>query len=110
MIYRQLFDRLSGGDASGQAARQTVRAGLVGAGHFATAIVTQSAAIRRMDLPVVAEVDVDLARKAFRLAGYAEEDIVLCSSRGQALAALEQGRRVALPDAMLMSIRAISSR
>jgi predicted homoserine dehydrogenase-like protein len=94
MIYRQLFDRLAGG--------KMVRAGLIGAGHFATAIVTQSVAIRRMDLPVVAEVDVDLARKAFRLAGYAEEDIALCSSRSQALAALERGQRVVLPDAMLM--------
>jgi predicted homoserine dehydrogenase-like protein len=94
MIYRQLFERYASG--------QTVRAGLIGAGHFATAIVTQAAAMRRMDLPVVAEVDVNLARKAFLLAGYAEEDIRSCCSRGEALTALERGQRVVLPDAMLM--------
>jgi predicted homoserine dehydrogenase-like protein len=36
MIYRHLFDRLAKG--------KIVRAGLIGAGHFATAIATQSPA------------------------------------------------------------------
>ena len=94
MIYRPLFDRHAPG--------RIARAGLIGAGHFATAIVTQAPAIRRLDLPVVAEVDVEAARRAFLRAGYAEEDIALCSSRSEALAALERGRRVVLPDAMLM--------
>ncbi len=40
MIYRQMFDRLAKG--------KTVRAGLIGAGHFATAVVTQSVAIPRL--------------------------------------------------------------
>jgi predicted homoserine dehydrogenase-like protein len=94
MIYRQMFDLIAKG--------MIVRAGLIGAGDFATAIVTQASAIRRLDLPVVAELQVELARKAFLLAGYAAEDIALCSSRAQALQALERGRRVVVPDAMLM--------
>ena len=61
MIYRQMFDRLAKGEI--------VRTGLIGAGNFATAIVTQSPAIRRLDLAVVAELDVELARKAYLRGG-----------------------------------------
>jgi predicted homoserine dehydrogenase-like protein len=89
-----MFDRLAQG--------KTVRAGLIGAGNFATAIVTQSAAIRRLDLTVVAELDVELARKAYLRAGYVEENIAVCASPREALQALERGRRVVVPDAMLM--------
>ena len=94
MIYRQLFDRLGKG--------QTVRAGIIGAGDFATAVVTQSAAIRRLDLPIVADIDVDLGRRAFLLAGYGEEEVVVCSSRSAVLQAVETGRRVVVQDAMLL--------
>ena len=94
MIYRQAFDRF--------AKDKIVRAGLIGAGHFATAVVTQSQVIRRLEVPVVAEINVALAQKAFRLAGYAEDDIAVCSNRKEALRALEGGRRVVLTDGMLM--------
>jgi predicted homoserine dehydrogenase-like protein len=94
MIYSQLFDHLAKG--------KSVKAGLIGAGHFATAIVTQSTAISRLDLPIVADINVELARKAFLLAGYSEERIAVCSNRGEALQALERGKRVVLPDGMLM--------
>jgi predicted homoserine dehydrogenase-like protein len=94
MIYSQMFDRLAKGE--------TVRAGLIGAGDFATAIVTQSAAIRRLDVAVVAELGVERAREAYLRAGYAEGDVALCSSRREALQALERGRRVVVPDAILM--------
>ncbi len=94
MIYQQAFDHLAQG--------KTIRAGLTGAGDYATAIVTQAAAMRRIDLAVVAELDVELARRAFLMAGYGEDDIVVCSSRARALQALEQGHRVVLPDGLLM--------
>ena len=94
MIYRQLFDRLAPG--------QTVRAGVIGTGHYATAIVTQSAEIARLDVPVVADLDLESARKAFQRAGVADEEIVACDSRSAALQALERGQRVLLGDARLL--------
>ena len=94
MIYSQVFDRYGRQD--------TVRAGVIGAGHYATAVVTQSASIPRLQVPVVADLSADAARSAFQQAGYAAQDIVLCESRAQAMAALEGGKRVVLTDAMIM--------
>jgi len=94
MIYRQLFDRL--------APDKQVRAGVIGTGHYATAIVTQSADMARLDVPVVADIDLESARKAFRRAGFADETIVECESRDAALQAMERGQRVILGDALMM--------
>jgi predicted homoserine dehydrogenase-like protein len=94
MIYQHLFDRVK--------APATVRAGLIGAGQFGTPIVTQAPLIPRLDVPVVADINIEAGRQAFRLAGFADGDIVVCESRADALQALEAGRRVILQDAMLM--------
>ena len=94
MIYSQLFDRLAP-DAK-------VRAGIIGTGHYATAIVTQSADIARLDVPVVADIDLESARRAFQRAGLADDVIVACDSRAAALRAMERGQKVILADALLM--------
>ena len=94
MIYRQLFDRL--------APDVPVRAGIIGTGHYATAIVTQSADMARLEVPVVADIDLHNARRAFVRAGHADDDIVECDSRSTALQAIERGKRVILGDALLM--------
>jgi predicted homoserine dehydrogenase-like protein len=79
-----------------------VKAGVIGTGHYATAIVCQSRSIPMLDIAVVADVDVDQGRRAFHLAGVAAERIAVCDSRAAALAALERGDSVVLPDAGLM--------
>ena len=94
MIYQHLFDRVQ--------APATVRAGLIGAGQFGTPIVTQAPLIPRLDVPVVADLNIEAGRRAFRLAGFAEEDISVCESRADALSALKAGKRVLLQDAALM--------
>jgi predicted homoserine dehydrogenase-like protein len=94
MIYQHLFDRVH--------APATVRAGLIGAGQFGTPIVTQAPIIPRLEVPVVADVNVEAARQAFRLAGFADEDILVCESHAAALRALEAGKQVVLQDALMM--------
>lgn len=94
MIYSQLFDRLSAG--------RTVRAGVIGVGHYATAVVTQSMVVERLAVPAVADLNIEAARTAYRRAGLAEEDIVTCDSRAAALAAIEAGKRAVVADAMLL--------
>ncbi len=94
MIYQHLFDHVQ--------APVTVRAGLIGAGQFGTAIVTQAPLIPRLDVSVIADINIEAGQRAFRQAGFAEEDIVVCESRADALHALEAGRRVVLQDALLM--------
>jgi predicted homoserine dehydrogenase-like protein len=94
VIYQHLFDRV--------AEPRTVRAGLIGAGQFGTPIITQAPIIPRLDVPVVADIDVEAGRQAYRKAGVAEEDIAVCEGRTDALRALEAGKRVVLQDALSM--------
>ena len=79
-----------------------VKAGVIGTGHYATAIVCQSRSIPQLDVAVVADVDVAQGRRAYRLAGVDEQRIVVCDRRAAALAAIERGDSVVLPDAELM--------
>ena len=79
-----------------------VRAGVIGTGHYATAIVCQSHSIPALDVSVVADVDVEQGRRAYRLAGVDDRRIVVCDRRAAALAAIERGDSVVLPEAELM--------
>lgn len=94
MIYTQLFDRLGSG--------KVVRAGVVGTGQFGAAVVTQSRAISRLEVPVVADVNLDAARQAYRRAGFSSQEIAVCESHAMALHAMERGQRVIVPDALLL--------
>lgn len=92
MIYSHLFARVQ--------EPTTVRAALIGTGHFGTPIVTQAPLIPRLELSVVADVDVQAGRQAFRQAGFAQDDIIICDGRNEALRALERGKKVVLQDAL----------
>jgi len=94
MIHQQLFERAGSPPA--------VRAGIIGTGHYATAIVTQARAIPRLDVPVVADANLQAARQACHHAGFADEEIVICESRSAALQAIERDQMVILSDALLM--------
>jgi len=94
MIYQHLFNQTD--------PDKTVRAGVIGTGHFATAVVTQAQAMARLDVPIVADIDVEAAQQAYHRAGVADEDIALCENRAAALAALEGGRRAVVRDAQLL--------
>lgn len=94
MIYTQLFPQL---DSS-----RMVRAGVIGTGHFATAIVTQSRSMPWLDVSVVADLDVEAAGRAYRRAGLDDEAIAVCDSRHAVLQALGRGKRVIVEDALLL--------
>lgn len=92
MIYSHLFARTP--------EPATVRAALIGAGNFGASIVTQSPLIPRLDLSVVADVNVEAGRKAFQQAGFAQDEIAICEGRKEALQALERGKKVVVQDAL----------
>jgi predicted homoserine dehydrogenase-like protein len=79
---------------------KTVRAGVIGTGHFATAIVTQSQSIPALDVPVVCDLNLDAARRAYDLAGVT--DYTVCENRAALLAALDRGQHAIIADAALM--------
>ena len=82
--------------------QQVVKAGVIGTGHYATAIVCQAQSMSRLDVSVVADVNVDKGRQAYRDAGVDDDRIVVCDSRAAALDALERDAKVVLEDATLM--------
>lgn len=82
--------------------KPTIRVGVIGTGHFATAVVTQSASMDSLTVAAVADLNPEAARRAFHLADVPDEAIAYCESRAEALAALERGQRAIVEDALLL--------
>ncbi len=85
-----------------QHVKQIVRTGIIGAGWYATGIITQSPYVPALNVPVAADVDIEAARLAFRRAGIADEDIVSCDTWATVLQAIETGKRAIVSDGMLL--------
>ena len=94
MIYHHLFDQAK--------ERRIVRAGLIGSGHYGTAVVTQARYIPLLEIPVIADVDPQAARLAYHRAGITDDEIVVCDSRAAAMHAMDAGKFVITEDPMLL--------
>ena len=94
MIYHHLFDQAKG--------KRIVRAGLIGSGHYGTAVITQARYIPLLEIPVIADVDPQAARLAYHRAGITDDEIVLCDSRAAAMRAMESGKFVITEDPILL--------
>ena len=94
MIYQHLFDRVK--------EPETVHAGVIGCGDFATTMITQVPLIPRLEIPAVADTDLEAGRSAFQQAGIADDDIAVCDSRADALRSMEAGKSVVVQDAMIL--------
>lgn len=94
MIYHHLFDQLK--------EKRTVRAGLIGSGHYGTAVITQARYIPLLEIPVIADLDPQAARIAYHHAGITDDDIALCDNRSDAIGAMESGKFVVVEDPMLL--------
>ena len=94
MIYHHLFEYVK--------EKRTVRAGLIGSGHYGTAVVTQARYIPLLKIPIIADVDPQAARLAYHHAGIADDNIALCDNRSDAIRAMEAGKFVIVEDPMLL--------
>jgi len=92
MIYNQLFAKFD----------RTVRVGVIGTGHYAAALITQSLVVDRLEVPVVCDVNPDAAQRAYDHAGLDSDNTVICETTEQAAKAMEDGKHVILTDAMAM--------
>ena len=94
MIYHHLFDQVK--------EKRVVRAGLIGSGHYGTAVITQARYIPLLEIPIIADVSPQAARIAYHHAGITDDDIALCDNRLDAIHAMESGKFVVVEDPMLL--------
>ena len=92
MIYQQLLDSIEG----------KVHAGLIGCGDFGATIVTQGSTVPKLVLRAVAELNVERAREAYRLANIPAEIVQVCQTAAEAREAYDKGMYVIVTDAMLL--------
>jgi len=93
MIYSQLYRKA--------AAKGPVKVGLIGTGHYGTAVLTQSISIPLLHVAAIADNNLDAAKRAFAHAGILEDDIVICHSRAEAMRALPK-KRIIVEDPLLL--------
>ncbi|MEZ4616748.1 MAG: hypothetical protein R2867_14770 [Caldilineaceae bacterium] len=60
---------------------KSVTAAVIGTGHFATAVITQATAIPQLHVPVVVDLNVDAAQRAYASAGVDPTAVAVCESR-----------------------------
>jgi len=94
MIYQHLYRHYK--------KRDSVSAGVIGAGHYGTAVITQSVGNPLLKIPVVADNNIKAARLAYTRAGIAESEVVECHDIGSALAAIEAGKYAVVKDPMIL--------
>jgi predicted homoserine dehydrogenase-like protein len=80
----------------------TVKTGIIGTGHFGTAVVTQSFVNPLLEVSAIADSNIEAARLAYRRAGVPSEKVAFCDSRNSALRAMELGKYIIVEDAMLL--------
>ncbi len=86
MIYHHLYKKY------GQKAN--VLAGIVGAGNYATAIITQEPYTEYLKVPAVADISAEKAKQAYQRAGVPEDKLVYCDTAQKAQEEIEKGNYV----------------
>jgi predicted homoserine dehydrogenase-like protein len=85
-MYHHLFNKF--------AVKARARVGIVGAGNYGTAVVTQAPRTPRLDVVVVADISAEAAKAAYDKAGFDPARIVYCETLDRADAEIEKGNFV----------------
>ncbi len=102
MIYHHVYRRFG--------TKQRVRAAVIGAGHFGTAVVTQQKYNAALDVVIVADKNRELARSALVKAEIPEDRIVFSGDAGAAAKAIAAGEYVYTDEAdLIMDVPAIDA-
>lgn len=79
-----------------------VHAGVIGSGHYGTAVITQSFSCDYLKIPIIADHDIEKGRLAYARAGLSDDQVTICTSAPEALAAIEAGKYVVVQDPMIL--------
>lgn len=93
MNYQSLFSSV---------AKRSVRAGVVGVGEFGVSLAARDRRLAHLDVNALVDINVERACERLVRAGIARDELVVCDTVAQALAALEAGKRVIGTDASLL--------
>ncbi len=86
MVYHHLYSKF--------AKQSQVRAGVIGAGNYGTAIVTQDPHTEHLNVVIVADISLDAAKGAFLKAGFEPSTLAYADSAEAAQREIEAGNRV----------------
>ncbi len=78
-----------------------IQAAIIGAGQMGTGMVSQMLAMKGMRPAVVADINIESARKAFLNANITEDQIAVVETAEEGMQAIEEGKFVITSDAML---------
>jgi predicted homoserine dehydrogenase-like protein len=81
---------------------KVVEAGVIGTGQYATAIVTQAQSIPQLNIPIVADTEIESAKRAYQLAGIDGNQVIVADTRAQALSGIERGKKVVVAEPDLL--------
>ncbi len=93
MNYQSLFSSV---------AKRPVRAGVVGVGEFGVSLAARDRRLDHLNVSALADIHVDRACERLVRAGLARDELAICETVDQALAALETGKRVIASDASIL--------
>jgi predicted homoserine dehydrogenase-like protein len=93
MIYESLFEKQK---------KKTIKAALIGTGEYGTSLLAQIPFIQRLEVPVICDKDPEALRRTCREAGIPNERSVHCSSRTEAVKALEKGKYALIEDGSIV--------
>jgi len=94
-----LNDRLRAREEAGN----PIKLALVGAGQMGSGMITQMERMKGIRAVAVADIILDRVVSAYKQAGLSDRDIVVTTDPGIAERALQQGKRVATTDAVLLT-------
>ena len=82
-----------------EAENRPVEVAFVGAGRMGTGAMCQIGTMRGMRVAIIADVDLNRARRAFELSGWKRDDIATARTVGEAADAIAAGKPVVTEDA-----------
>lgn len=77
---------------------KSIKASVIGAGHMGNGFVSQVYNMKGMDISIVVDINIDLARKSYIDAGVDESDIVIANNSKDADIAIRSGKFVCASD------------
>mgnify|MGYP006295917005 CR=1 FL=1 len=79
-----------------------VRAGVIGSGAYGTGLVAQAPRVGALEVPIIADADLEAACSAYAAAGEPPESLTVCATGGQIADAWRAGKKVITPDPLLL--------